>query len=100
MEKKFLNIDKGTNLVSSKYNNQVEGAKGLFEFYNSRNNSCKPDSRMGNFAALKTNLSQCDQDSSRAQPAHSRGSDFNSPNYVSYRKNNNEMDSKEKSQKK
>ena len=33
-------LEKGTDLVSSKYNQQLEGAnKGLFAFYNSRTNS-------------------------------------------------------------
>lgn len=38
-------MQKGTDLVSSKYNQSFEGAKGLFEFYNSRSGSCHPANR-------------------------------------------------------
>ena len=41
---------------------------------------------------LHTSFNACDKDSHQAEPALSRGSNFNSPNYISYAKADKQKD--------
>lgn len=69
MEKKLQGtIDKRTELLSVKYNQSIEGGKGLFEF-SSRNESAARSTTKN-----QTPSSNCDEDSHIAEPAFSRES--------------------------